>query len=440
MGSDNLRRLFQEQSPLFDDMPVQIWFLVDPETYGCVNQAHADFLGLPKDQVEFQPISKVLPPDLAETCIQDNQIVFDSCQVMNSKELLVDFQEEKKLLSVSKTPKLQPDGRTVDYVVCVGSDITDEATHFSESLNNFRTFIETIEDLVLIGTMDGQVIYSNPAATKKLGFSPEELLEFNILNLHPEWCREEAQQILGEMFQGKRESCPLPLQSKDNRIVPVETRAWLGKWNGQDCIIGLCKDLTKEQELLQKFERLFLGNPAPMAISSFPDRRFLEINKAFLKTLGYEPGEIIGKTTADINLTPNQDDLDQASEMMNSYGSLHNLEMQVKAKDGSLHTGLFSGEFIESQGQKFFLTVMIDITQQKVAEQKLENSIVELKSALEQIKTLQGILPMCSSCKKIRDDKGYWEQVEWYIGRHTDAQFSHGICPDCKDKLYPDLD
>lgn len=70
-------------------------------------------------------------------------------------------------------------------------------------------------------------------------------------------------------------------------------------------------------------------------------------------------------------------------------------------------------------------------------EKKIER---ELRKALAEIKTLQGIIPICSGCKKIRDEKGAWRQVEEYISRHSNALFSHGICPECTKKLYPDLD
>jgi len=65
--------------------------------------------------------------------------------------------------------------------------------------------------------------------------------------------------------------------------------------------------------------------------------------------------------------------------------------------------------------------------------------IIQLESSLSEIKKLSGFLPICASCKKIRDDKGYWNQIESYIKEHSEAQFSHGICPDCAKKLYPDL-
>jgi phosphoserine phosphatase RsbU/P len=70
----------------------------------------------------------------------------------------------------------------------------------------------------------------------------------------------------------------------------------------------------------------------------------------------------------------------------------------------------------------------------------LLNRLVDLQKALSEIKTLRGMLPMCARCKKIRDDKGYWNQIEVYIRKHTDAEFSHGLCPDCIKILYPELD
>ena len=67
-----------------------------------------------------------------------------------------------------------------------------------------------------------------------------------------------------------------------------------------------------------------------------------------------------------------------------------------------------------------------------------ERLISELREALARIKALSGLLPICSSCKKIRDDKGYWSQVESYIARHSEATFTHGLCPDCAKKYFPE--
>lgn len=80
-----------------------------------------------------------------------------------------------------------------------------------------------------------------------------------------------------------------------------------------------------------------------------------------------------------------------------------------------------------------------DISDQKHAEAEREELIAELQSSLAQVRRLSGLLPICASCKKIRDDKGYWKQIESYIRDHSEAEFSHSICPDCAIKIYPDL-
>jgi PAS domain-containing protein len=85
------------------------------------------------------------------------------------------------------------------------------------------------------------------------------------------------------------------------------------------------------------------------------------------------------------------------------------------------------------------IVILNDITERKQVEEEKSNLIVELKNALTQVKQLTGFIPICASCKKIRDDQGYWNQIEKYISDHSEAQFSHGICPDCMKKLYPEI-
>lgn len=80
-----------------------------------------------------------------------------------------------------------------------------------------------------------------------------------------------------------------------------------------------------------------------------------------------------------------------------------------------------------------------DITEKKKNENEREKLIRDLQNAMSQIKTLSGLLPICAHCKKIRDDKGYWHAVEEYIHEHSEADFSHSICPDCLEKYYPEI-
>ena len=73
----------------------------------------------------------------------------------------------------------------------------------------------------------------------------------------------------------------------------------------------------------------------------------------------------------------------------------------------------------------------------EVEQQRLQAERSALQEALSKVRQLSGMLPICASCKKVRDDRGYWTQIEAYISDHSEAEFSHGICPDCGDKLYP---
>jgi sensor histidine kinase regulating citrate/malate metabolism len=80
------------------------------------------------------------------------------------------------------------------------------------------------------------------------------------------------------------------------------------------------------------------------------------------------------------------------------------------------------------------------IYKRKLMQKERENLIADLQDAIAKINTLKGLLPICANCKKIRDDKDRWEQIEFYIREHSEAEFTHSICPECAKKLYPDLD
>jgi hypothetical protein len=85
------------------------------------------------------------------------------------------------------------------------------------------------------------------------------------------------------------------------------------------------------------------------------------------------------------------------------------------------------------------LIIAIVGLQRKKMEQKRDDALLEKEKALDDLKILKGLLPICASCKQIRDDKGHWTQLEHYIHEHSEAEFSHGLCPECARKLYPDL-
>lgn len=104
-------------------------------------------------------------------------------------------------------------------------------------------------------------------------------------------------------------------------------------------------------------------------------------------------------------------------------------------KDGTVFPiSVIAAPVIENGNISASVTAFRDITKQKQTEKEKEKLIFDLQKALATIKTLHGILPICASCKKIRDDKGYWKQIESYISEHSEAEFSHSYCPECGKK------
>ena len=275
----------------------------------------------------------------------------------------------------------QPYGK---YIYAAARDITDKIEKqktIQEKEKNFRDFFETIDDLIFIGTSDGTILHYNKAVLNKLGYVEDELLEMNILELYPGMYKAEVEKIFSDMLTGIRDYCPLPLQKKDGIYLPVEMRVWFGKWNGKDCIYGISKDLSKQQAALEKFYKIFENNPTLMAVSDIESGNFEEVNTSFLKSLGYTKDEVIGKSSNKLNIFVEDKVQKEAEIQLKNNGTIRDVELRVRKKDGTILNCLFSGEVIDNQGKKSFLTVMVDITAQRRNEQELEKAKEQAEAA-----------------------------------------------------------
>ncbi|HOW64923.1 MAG TPA: response regulator [Candidatus Paceibacterota bacterium] len=277
--------------------------------------------------------------------------------------------------------------------------VAERTVRLRQSEANFRDFFETVGDLIIVATPDGRILFANQSAQRKLGYRAEELAGMQIPDLHPADRRREAEEIYVAMLRGECSRCPLPLVAKPGAIIPVETCLWHGKWDGADCVFGISKDLTTEQEALQRFERLFRNNPALMALSILPSRTFSDVNDVFLKTLGYARHEVLGKSSADLELFVDPRQQEIVSEHLRLRGRFADVELQVRCKDGSVVDGLFSGEVISIQGQQYFLTVMIDLTQRKRAEAELQVMNDHLEAATARANELAVQAALASAAK-----------------------------------------
>jgi len=137
---------------------------------------------------------------------------------------------------------------------------------------------------------------------------------------------------------------------------------------------------------------------------------------------------------------------EHALKQIQAGGAVRSLEVRLRGAGGKPCWTLMSAHEVNFDNKPRIAFWFYDITDQKHTEEALrvtqsqkEETIRELQETLEQVRTLEGIIPICSYCKKIRNDQQYWLQVEQYISERTDARFTHGICPECRDRVFAEL-
>ncbi len=194
------------------------------------------------------------------------------------------------------------------------------------------------------------------------------------------------------------------------------------------------------RESEKKFSTLFQASPVYIAFTALDDGCFLDVNKAFTKITGYQREETLGRTPVEIGLWVEPEERVKFIELAQRKGAFHEEEVRFRRKNGDILFGIWSAEKIDLAGKTCLVSVLVDVTERRKAQDALRQERDKLRAAISEINTLSGLVPICSNCKKIRDDQGYWNQIEKYIGERSNAQFSHGICPECAKKLYPDFD
>ena len=197
------------------------------------------------------------------------------------------------------------------------------------------------------------------------------------------------------------------------------------------------QDDLRVRESEAMFTTLFRAAPNAILLTRLEDGTLLEVNEGFEKMTGYAAREVLGKTTVEMPLYRATEAREALMGMLHQAGRVSGLEWEFQNRAGETITGLYSAEVIELRGERFVLSIVSDITERKVLERERERMIRELQAALSQIRALKGLLPICASCKKIRDDQGYWNQLETYISEHSEAEFTHGLCPECAKAFFP---
>ncbi len=210
-------------------------------------------------------------------------------------------------------------------------------------------------------------------------------------------------------------------------------------------MISLFIDITARKRLeallrekASHYRALFENNYSVMLLIDPETGAIVDANPRACAFYGYDPAAFKNMRIQDINTLSAEQvcgEMALASAQHRNY-----FNFRHRRADGAVvDVEVFSGPIIV--GEKTLLcSIVHDISTRKAAEKEREQLIRKLQKALAEVKTLREFLPICTSCKKIRDDKGYWNQLESYLRENADVVFSHSICPDCARALYPGLD
>ena len=329
-----------------------------------------------------------------------------------------------------------------------GPDIKER---FGDRLQTLSLAIEQSSEGIAVVDMDGNLEYLNDAFAQMHGYSAEELIGKNLSvfhALHQIPSVEEANRAVketgefkGEIWHTRRDGTVFPTMMHNSII-----RDNAGKPIG---IMGALRDISdikQAEEALRESERnmsAVLNNTQDAVVRIDKNFRHIFANPALYAATGLSPEQYLGKTNKELGM-PEELRVFWREKHEKVYRNrkpeIFVFSFPTVNKGERVFQAAVCPEFNANNEVETIISFMRDITEIKKAESEKNTVIDKLEKALAEIKTLRGFIPSCSNCKNIRDDEGYWQQIEKYIQERSSAQFSHSICPKCVKELYPDFD
>ena len=297
--------------------------------------------------------------------------------------------------SASISPIHDASGKITHYVG-VKEDISERKRiegELEQARSNFDYFFNKIEDLLYVLDPEGRIIHVNQAICLRLGYTQEELIGRSMFDFHDPERKEEARIEMRKMLGGQLGYGSVPIRTKEGEEIPIENRIVGGAWNGKPAIFGVSKDISRLRLSEKKFSQAFHSGSIPMVITTREGGRFLDVNQAFLNAMGYSREEIIGRTVLDIHLYTDPEDRHVIRQKMDEIGRVENFELCVYDKKRAVHIALLSVSPIQVENQHCWLTVILEITERKKAEQDLayrlafERELIQLSTEFVNLST-----------------------------------------------------
>jgi len=296
---------------------------------------------------------------------------------------------------------------------------------------------------IVLVARDGKVLDTNTEHAERLKMTRSQMIGKCIWDLLPSSVLGHRKRQVETVFD-----TGMPLSGEDERegvwneyhIHPAIRNA-----NGDvEAVIVEALDITDRKharnaliESENRYRTLFDSSHSVMLIIDPENGDILDANPAAISFYGWPREEITMMKISGINVLTNSQVICEMQMAKQELRRVFHFKHRL-ANGNTRDVEVYSGP-ISIQGRQVLFSIVHDITQRNRAEEERNKLISELQTALKEIKTLRGILPICSGCKKIRDDQGYWNLIEDYIHEHSEAELSHGLCPDCTQKLYPEL-
>ncbi len=305
-------------------------------------------------------------------------------------------------------------------------------------------FADYHSTMLFIHPETGDIRDANQAACLYYGYTRQQLTRMNIsdINTLP------PEQLAGELQNAnihKNNFLNFRHRLASGEIRDVEVMSGPVDIGDERVLFSIIHDISERKRIAERV--LTEKNLLDSLIHSLPGimylfdefGRFRRWNDNLGTVTGYSDDEI--KSMNPLNFIASEDKaaVKEAIDRVFEEGESH-VESGFLTKAGVVIPHYLTGFRLVRDGVKYLVGVGIDIKEKNESEAEKANLIKKLQDALSHVKQLSGFLPICASCKKIRDDKGYWNQIETYIREHSNAEFSHSICPDCTKKLYSDLE
>jgi PAS domain S-box-containing protein len=343
-----------------------------------------------------QALGKPWSSYISETTSLREQMQDITETVMNKGDIwqgeITDITENgEKFWRASKVFPIKDEHGEISHIAYFSEDITkrkktEEA--LLESEEKYRNIVERANDGVII-SQDGKVKFSNTRLAEILGYKVDELIGNPFLDyVYPEE-RDKIKDIYMRRIKG--EEVPniyeMSATNKDGKRIYVETNSGIISYQGKPAVFAFIRDITQRkqsEEALrlseEKFSKAFYSGPDSITISTLEDGTYVDVNEAFTRLSGYKKEEVIGKTSVELNIWKDNKDRLKYTEMLEKDGHVKNLELELRNKKGEIIYVLTSAELIDYEDKPHLLTIVKDITEQKIAESALRASEERLTS------------------------------------------------------------